>query len=565
MRHASLDRLPAPLRAAAAVAVAGLGLAPVAALAQGLPAGPEFQVNDSTAGAQTRPSIAMDPDGGFVVVWQSEGRDGSYEGIAGRRFDLLGSPAGPEFQVNTFTTGAQLAPALARSGAGGFIVVWESDGQDGSGRGIFGQRLDDDAAPVGTEFQVNSCTGGHQYDPAVAAGASGAFAVVWTDAGQDGSDAGVFGQLFTGAGGAAGAEFQVNAYTTGRQHSPSVAADPNGGFVVVWQSDGQDGSGGGVFGRRFDGSGSPLGAEFLVNTYTTEEQQGPSVAASGQGGFVVVWNRDAVSGYFGKGIFAQRFDAAGAPAGAEFQVNTYVPLSQHRAEAAMDAAGAFAVVWSSSGQDGSDYGAFGRTFAPGGFPLGAEFQVNTHTTGAQYLPDVAVDDSGRFVVVWQGDGQDGSSYGIFGQRFCAGGDDDLDGVCGASDNCPRAPNPAQADLDGDGAGDACDVVVTSPSAGGSLDCSDPASIRPLIAWEPGTHDAFRVSVSWVPDFSSRITSGDTLLRTSSWTPSRKKWRRACANASTALYVSVFGVDRDVGKRDPYRKQTSQTVQAAVQR
>ena len=36
-------------------------------------------------------------------------------------------------------------------------------------------------------------------------------------------------------------------------------------------------------------------------------------------------------------------------------------------------------------------------------------------------------------------------------------DDDGDGVCDASDNCPSVYNPSQADLDGDGSGDECDA------------------------------------------------------------------------------------------------------------
>jgi hypothetical protein len=32
-------------------------------------------------------------------------------------------------------------------------------------------------------------------------------------------------------------------------------------------------------------------------------------------------------------------------------------------------------------------------------------------------PSVAADDAGDFVVVWTSSGQDGSNYGVFGQRY----------------------------------------------------------------------------------------------------------------------------------------------------
>ena len=36
---------------------------------------------------------------------------------------------------------------------------------------------------------------------------------------------------------------------------------------------------------------------------------------------------------------------------------------------------------------------------------------------AQNGPAVGADPAGNFIVAWFGDGQDGSLYGIFGQRF----------------------------------------------------------------------------------------------------------------------------------------------------
>ena len=86
-----------------------------------------------------------------------------------------------------------------------------------------------------------------------------------------------------------GPEFQVNSYTTNYQRRPGIAADGSGNFVVVWESNGQDGSGRGVFGQRYDSAGLRVGSEFQVNGYTTSYQDRPAVAADGSGNFVVVW------------------------------------------------------------------------------------------------------------------------------------------------------------------------------------------------------------------------------------------------------------------------------------
>jgi len=86
-------------------------------------------------------------------------------------------------------------------------------------------------------------------------------------------------------------QFQVNTYTTSWQVEPAVASDAAGNFVVVWIS--QDGSGGGVFGQRYASTGSALGTEFQVNTYTTGDQGYPvAVSADAAGNFVVVWNSE---------------------------------------------------------------------------------------------------------------------------------------------------------------------------------------------------------------------------------------------------------------------------------
>jgi len=65
-----------------------------------------------------------------------------------------------------------------------------------------------------------------------------------------------------------GPEIPVNTFLPGDQQFSAVSTDASGGFVVVWQSGGysatQDGSLAGVFGRRFDSSGTPLGGEIPI-------------------------------------------------------------------------------------------------------------------------------------------------------------------------------------------------------------------------------------------------------------------------------------------------------------
>ena len=90
----------------------------------------------------------------------------------------------------------------------------------------------------------------------------------------------------------AGYEFMVNTYTSSTQNQPSVAADADGDFVVIWQSDGQDGSGYGIYGQRYNSAGSTVGSEFRVNTYTTANQVAPVVSMAADGDFVVVWQSE---------------------------------------------------------------------------------------------------------------------------------------------------------------------------------------------------------------------------------------------------------------------------------
>jgi hypothetical protein len=249
----------------------------------------------------------------------------------------------------------------------------------------------------------------------VASDASGNFVVVWHS--QDGSSLGIFGQRYANSGAPLGSEFRVNTFTTGGQGTPAIAADAAGNFVVIWAS--YDGASYGVFGQRYASSGAPLGTEFRVNTYTTGNQaiERRPIAADSSGNFVIVWRSTQGGGISGYVIFGQRYASSGAPLGTEFRVNTYTTNAQYLPAVDADAAGNFVVVWRSFLQDGSNSGVFGQRYDSAGGPAGAEFRVNTYTTNTQEFPAVASDAAGNFVVAWQSFTQDGSSDGVFAQRY----------------------------------------------------------------------------------------------------------------------------------------------------
>ena len=332
------------------------------------------------------------------------------------------TPVGGAFQVNTYTTNRQQTAHVAMEPDGDFVVVWHSATQDGDDYGVFAQRYAASGAPRGGEFRVNVHTTGFQKDPAVAVGSGGDFIVVWQSV-QDGSNSSIQGRRFDGSGTPLGGEFLVNTYTTGFQYWPQVGRAADGRFVVSWVSPGVDGGSYGIAARRFDASGNPIGSEFVVNTYTTGEQVAGDLAVDANGNFVAVWedfagNRDGSS----SAIFGQRFDASGNRVGSEFQVNTHTTGRQGVPSVSVSPAGGFVVAFQDPSADGFGYGVLARRYDAAGNAMGNDFVVNTYTTGAQSAglgQQVAHDALGNFVVTWISD--DGSQYGSFAQRFSASG------------------------------------------------------------------------------------------------------------------------------------------------
>lgn len=379
--------------------------------------GSEFKVNSYTTNVQNTAAVSSDANGNFVAVWESYLQDGSYEGIYGRRFSNTGVALGTEFRVNTTVASHQHFPAVSRESNGDFVVVWDSYNQDAQFTyGIFGQRYTSNGGKLGTEFPVNTFTTSDQRHPAISSDSDGDFVVVWAGSGQDGSGEGIFGQRYSSNGSAAGTEFRLNTTAEGFQFYPTVASDAVGNFVGVWASFEQDGDADGIYGQRYSSGGTKLGGEFRVNSTTVSDQFYPRISSDPNGNFVVVWQSYLQDGN-GAGIYAQRYDSGGGEVGDEFRVNTTTAGNQNFASVASDADGDFTVVWQSSPQDGSLSGIYAQRYASTGLRIGTEFRVNSTTADQQVDASISMAEDGRFTILWQSNLQDGNLAGIYGQRF----------------------------------------------------------------------------------------------------------------------------------------------------
>jgi len=188
----------------------------------------------------------------------------------------------------------------------------------------------------------------------------------------------------------------------GRGSQHAVAHDAFGIYVVVWSSNDPAQPGWDVYAQRFDASGNELTGEILINQTTSDDQSRARAATDTSGNFVVTWTHDS-SGVSNDDVYARRFSAAGTALTDEFLVDTTTSGVQDNSDIAMDDSGNFVIVWDGNGDqpgetDGS--GVFLQRFDNSGTRLGTETRVNEFTANGQSDATIAMNGAGDFVVVF---------------------------------------------------------------------------------------------------------------------------------------------------------------------
>jgi Ca2+-binding RTX toxin-like protein len=252
---------------------------------------------------QGTPAITGLADGGYVVTWTNSGQ--GYDWILSQRYSPDGAAVGSPNNVDEGSPYPRVNQTITALADGGYVVTWSADYlyfNDGSLAEIFVRRFSASGTAVGAEARINTTTAGNQGSPAIAGLEDGGYVVTWT------SDSDIYAQRYAASGAAVGPETRINTTTADSQFNPAITALADGGYVVMWE--GVDDSGYGVYAQRYGANGSAVGAETRINTTTANGQGTPAVTALPDGGYVVAWMSDNQDGS-GYGVYTQRFDASG--------------------------------------------------------------------------------------------------------------------------------------------------------------------------------------------------------------------------------------------------------------
>lgn len=345
----------------------------------------DFVVVEPTSGART-PNLFSMPDGTFGVGYSHD--FGSDTDPRVRSYSSSGAyQSGASFNSSTAANGDQLSAAVLADGRRVYVWVDSPVAGGGDGYDVYAQVRYSNAVVGTVDVATFLVAGGagSQYDVSVGASASGGFAVAL----QDRSIAG--GQLtvkfYDVAGGLINtiniADIQDEAFPKSELDIVGLA---NGNYMIAWIAIG----GGTLNARVVNASGITVTANFEVTT-TGGFKTFPSMTALADGRVALVyWNGATISG--------KVLNADGSGVSEEFQMTSVGQSGSNTAGIDPSVAalndGRFVVVWRSNGD------IVGQVMFADGTKDGAEFTVNTATTGVQKDPSVTTLSDGRFVVAW---------------------------------------------------------------------------------------------------------------------------------------------------------------------
>ena len=333
-------------------------------------------------------------------------------------------PVGGEQTLFAKTPGRQSAPSAVLWEQGG-LVVWENSGESGK-KHVYIQSVDSSRGSQGTATRVSQGAPEiNDVNPVIRIVNEQAAVVVWVSGERGSQD--VYLQIVARDGRSVGAIQRVNQTASRNQMYPDVAVSPNGRIMVVWESEGQDGDGTGVYGRMFGANGAGESGEILISQTTAGNQNRPKAVNLGGERFMVSWItgiitgrnaegglklRNQMMGRFFKGIIAERN---------EFRISGADSLVSGQDICLSSSGGVFLAWMQRTELNGEEsYDIWGVVLdSQTGVTLGEPTQINEFESGRQLNPKVGSFGGVNFCV-WESMDQDSAGSGIFGKEYPSG-------------------------------------------------------------------------------------------------------------------------------------------------
>jgi hypothetical protein len=380
--------------------------------------------------------IAMEESGDFTLVW-TDPRNGN-DDIYMREYNADGNPLG----IDQAVSGAdgpdrQMDGAVASDGNSQRLIVWEDRRNDHTD--IYGQSYSGNAAELGNGMRINDdVASAYQHNPGIACNSSGQFSVVWLD--NRDPDYACYLQVFDAAGNPVSDNVEVSNTDIHSSQFPAVSMDATGRTMVVWNEAGD------VRAQYFDHTGLPTGADFSVND-TALAALNMAVAMSDSGKSIIAWRTGGIPWEPTDGIYVRRCDESGNPIGPSFMTNEYLGGGELNPSAAINAEGEFIAAWHCLRDDDSS-GVYAQLFDSAGVPIGSNIFIGATSNIRQgYDPAVCMDSTGAFVVAWRArepDGPAGYANSVRAQRYDPSGNPL--GTEIIANELPGLPNSAMPDI-----------------------------------------------------------------------------------------------------------------------
>jgi hypothetical protein len=341
-----------------------------------------------------------------------------------------------EFQVNNESAGYMKGVSMDANKQGNYVIAWtnlkdvkQTDPcipvDNTIEKGLSARVFNSQGMPVAGQFNVLLQDEGNYSNYSVKITDTNKIIIFWQNRDK------MYAQRFSITGlpldnDLAGNSRKFLLNTGGQLDSAEVDHDDN--IIISWMESLPFGSD--IYARKFDHEFRTFGEKFRVNSFnkvgherrdqegelsatdcqgnvTTKkiygdvyyERSASQIASGSSGDFIITWVSRGQESETSNGIYAQRFNKNGNKTGVEFKVNKTEDFTSFPDIAITDS-GDFVIVWNSYHQvQLSQSDVLGQRFDSNGNKAGYEFLVNSLGGGQKY-PDIAIDNTGNFAVSW---------------------------------------------------------------------------------------------------------------------------------------------------------------------